>query len=536
MKIRTILSLCITIIMLLSLGNGQGKALAIPQASLGSGFTYQGYLRNNAGIPLTSTCNFNFNLYDAETNGTQFGTASVVNGVSVSSGYFTTLVNSSGEFGTSAFTGEARWLEITVQCTGDPGPSTLSPRQALTLAPYASFAPTAGNSDMVDGQHASAFASSSHGHWGAGWSGSGTGLTLQGGSTGLVAVGSMYGVDGSSSTTTGIGLSGRALANTGVNYGVYGYSASREGAGVYGRNNGPAVPSNNDGAGVYGVAVEAYIPGVLGEGYYGVKGVGLKYGVYGIATSSDPANSYAGYFSNTYGYGGYFESTYGTGALIDSYSGTGAKIESYNGIGLIVRSDTSGDILQVSDYGSNILFRVNGQGNVHADGGYHCGNDIDDRAGDLDELEIEPCLYDESPADFAEMLPTTQSSHPLEPGDVLVIGSDGQLTLSNQPYQSSVAGVYSTNPSYLGNGRMAGVDGYAPLAIAGVVPVKVCDENGSIQPGDLLTTSSLAGYAMKASPVSVMGFTFYPSGVILGKALESLQISNGVILVLVILQ
>ncbi|MCK9994433.1 MAG: hypothetical protein Dbin4_02953, partial [Alphaproteobacteria bacterium] len=36
-----------------------------------------------------------------------------------------------------------------------------------------------------------------------------------------------------------------------------------------------------------------------------------------------------------------------------------------------------------------------------------------------------------------------------------------------------------------------------PLALSGRVPVKVSAENGPIKPGDLLTTSSTPGHAMR---------------------------------------
>jgi hypothetical protein len=78
--------------------------------------------------------------------------------------------------------------------------------------------------------------------------------------------------------------------------------------------------------------------------------------------------------------------------------------------------------------------------------------------------------------------------------------------------------------------------GQAPLAVIGVVPVKVSAENGAIRPGDLLTTSATPGHAMKAKPILVNGETIYPSGVILGKALGSLAHGTGMIQVLIMLQ
>ena len=98
-------------------------------------------------------------------------------------------------------------------------------------------------------------------------------------------------------------------------------------------------------------------------------------------------------------------------------------------------------------------------------------------------------------------------------------------------------GVYSTQPGFIGGYPVEGpVAGTIPLAMVGVVPVKVCAENGPIQPGDLLTTSSIPGRAMKASPLTLNGITFYPGGVLIGKAMERLEAGEGVILVLVTLQ
>jgi hypothetical protein len=137
-------------------------------------------------------------------------------------------------------------------------------------------------------------------------------------------------------------------------------------------------------------------------------------------------------------------------------------------------------------------------------------------------------------ADFAEMMPAVDG---LEAGDVLVIGPDGRLTLSTEPYQASVAGVYSTRPGFLGGQPVdEELTNHVPLAVVGIVPVKVSAENGPIRPGDLLTTSTIPGHAMLATPIVLDGHTFYPSGVVIGKALEALDEGTGVIQMLVVLQ
>jgi hypothetical protein len=100
-------------------------------------FTYQGQLKDG-GEPVNDTCNLQFRLYDQATGGAQVG--SLINAtVPISDGLFTVSL----DFGSAVFAGDARWLEIAVQCPGDAGFATLSPRQALTAAPYAIYALTA---------------------------------------------------------------------------------------------------------------------------------------------------------------------------------------------------------------------------------------------------------------------------------------------------------------------------------------------------------------------------------------------------------
>ena len=136
--------------------------------------------------------------------------------------------------------------------------------------------------------------------------------------------------------------------------------------------------------------------------------------------------------------------------------------------------------------------------------------------------------YIQGSGDFAELLPAEDG---LEPGDVLAIGPDGNLQKTSSPYQWSVAGVYSAKPGFVGgdtddeNMNM----GKVPLAIMGVVPVKVTVEGGVIRPGDLLTSSSLPGHAMRAERTTGIG-------TVIGKALQGLSAGTGMIRMLVTLQ
>jgi trimeric autotransporter adhesin len=143
----------------ISLAQGSGtQSLQAPQAPVGSAFTYQGLLKNSSGQPVTAICDFQFTLWDSLSGATQLGDISSSLNVTVTQGYFTVLVNAAGEFGVSAFASQARWLAISVRCPAGSGDYTvLTPRQALTPAPYALALPgfytrlTANNVNIVGG-------------------------------------------------------------------------------------------------------------------------------------------------------------------------------------------------------------------------------------------------------------------------------------------------------------------------------------------------------------------------------------------------
>jgi len=89
---------------------GTGPAQA-PLAMAGTAFTYQGQLKSG-GTVVNGTCDLRFLLWDALTLGTQVGPPQTSSAVSVTNGFFTTLL----DFGAGAFDGQSRWLEIQVAC------------------------------------------------------------------------------------------------------------------------------------------------------------------------------------------------------------------------------------------------------------------------------------------------------------------------------------------------------------------------------------------------------------------------------------
>lgn len=103
-----------------------------PVRGQGTGFTYQGRL-TDTGVPVSSSYDMRFQLFDALTGGTQVGSTVDLPAVAVTGGLFTVTL----DFG-SVFAGSPRWLEIGVKPAGSPDPfTTLAPRQELKPGPYA---------------------------------------------------------------------------------------------------------------------------------------------------------------------------------------------------------------------------------------------------------------------------------------------------------------------------------------------------------------------------------------------------------------
>ena len=102
-------------------------------APMGTAFTYQGRLVD-ADSPAEGLHDFQFAVFNALNGGSQQGSTVSKDNVDVIDGYFTAPL----DFGSSVFTGDARWLQIAVRpSAGIASFTTLSPRQGITPVPYA---------------------------------------------------------------------------------------------------------------------------------------------------------------------------------------------------------------------------------------------------------------------------------------------------------------------------------------------------------------------------------------------------------------
>jgi len=140
----------------------------------------------------------------------------------------------------------------------------------------------------------------------------------------------------------------------------------------------------------------------------------------------------------------------------------------------------------------------------------------------------------EGGSDLAEPFPISTTNQVSE-GAVVVIDEEnpGHLKVSDRPYDTRVAGVVSgangINPG-IQMQQQGLLEGGKNVALTGRVYVQADASNGSIKPGDLLTTSSVPGRAMKVTD------HLQAQGAILGKAMSSLKEGQGTILILVTLQ
>ena len=117
-------------------------------AEMGTAFTYQGHLYD-ANHVADGEYDFQFKLYDANSDGNQVGSDINKPDVDIIDAYFTVEL----DFGSDVFDGNAVWLEIGVRPGELEDPNvytTLSPRQEVTPAPHAIYADSSNWNNLID--------------------------------------------------------------------------------------------------------------------------------------------------------------------------------------------------------------------------------------------------------------------------------------------------------------------------------------------------------------------------------------------------
>ena len=113
-------------------------------------------------------------------------------------------------------------------------------------------------------------------------------------------------------------------------------------------------------------------------------------------------------------------------------------------------------------------------------------------------------------AQYADLAELYEADKQLDAGHVVEFGGDKEIQKSSSSHSTQVAGIVSTNPSYLMNSALT-AEFKTAVALTGRVP---CYVVGTISKGDRLVASDIPGVA------TVLDVTKYQPGCIIGKSLE----------------
>jgi hypothetical protein len=324
------------------------------------------------------------------------------------------------------------------------------------------------------------------------------------------------GIKGTNSAQGGAGVLGESK----YSQGVWGQSHSGGGPGVYGYNDGP---SGDASPGVWGGSQNA--DGVQGvsTSLNGVAGESQNVnGVYGESHSAGGAGV-RGYNDGPQGNAG--PGVYGESIQFDGVHGESSS-NIHAGVSGINQSGGPGV------YGESTQFDgVHGESSSNAHAGVSGINNGGGPAGWFGGNVVVTGGVQLTGGDCAEQFEVIDST--CDAGSVMVIDDTGALVQSHREYDRRVAGVVSgagdLRPGIILD-KQQDVNGGLPIALLGKVHCKAVAHDAAIEVGDLLTTSSLAGHAMKATEDT------RAHGAVIGKALERLPSGTGLIRILIALQ
>ena len=494
MKVKKV-SFIVGVIVVLVLAAGVAGAIPNQQpetpsavtAAVSSGISYQGRLTSPDGLPLNGSYTMRFVVYDAAVAGTALWDSGNMN-VSVTSGLFTVILG----VDQSDFNGQAVWLSIIVD--GE----TLSPRQEILPAPYAlSLRPGAdiesdaiGSTDAILAGYAPA-----------------TGTALYANANGGVGLfgdsEQSYGVWGSSDSSwggyftsqDGYGLRVNTNGTDIYDYGAY--VTSEWGYGVY------AQSSNN-------MAVRGEAGNVTGLnqplGPVGVVGIGSSRGVYG--SSGNGAGMY-----------GSSDANYGVWGQSETYRGmTGRTDRSDNDYGFY--SPDNLYTLNINMAGAIMQVMQNNGSESLSPGDVVMFSGINELVTAVDEPVVQVSKVDM--ANNTAVAGVVYSRFNIDAVDPALESADGidWETIDPTPEGDAAPGEYV----------LVVVQGAAQVNVGAL------GSSGTVQPGDLLATSSTAGVAGKAPMMEMNGVETAVPGTVFGKALEPVDGVQEMIYVYVTLQ
>ena len=145
--------------------------------------------------------------------------------------------------------------------------------------------------------------------------------------------------------------------------------------------------------------------------------------------------------------------------------------------------------------GNLVNTNANGVGNIGSAGGYY--NTVFAKA---------------TSAQYADLAEMYQADATYKPGTVIIFGGSHEVTVSDASHDTRVAGVVSTNPSYLMNSGLNNKTSVA-VALTGRVP---CWVQGPVEKGDRLVNH-------KSGVAGKLALDQFEPGCIIGKSLEIIE-------------
>ena len=186
---------------------------------------------------------------------------------------------------------------------------------------------------------------------------------------------------------------------------------------------------------------------------------------------------------------------------------TGATLVSATNLAGTITTAAQPNITSIGSLGTLTVNSGNITGAVIINAGANSVGNIGSSTGYFNTAHVKAAL-----AQYADLAEMYVADADYAPGTVVEFGGNFEITQTTTSCSTAVAGIISTNPSYLMNSAQSG-EIVLPVALTGRVP---CQVLGPVKKGDVLVSSNLSGIAQR------IGSNWQP-GCTVGKAMEDIS-------------